>query len=79
VDVLQAQLHGDTFRDILVTQDFRPTSADGDLRIPRDDELPEWFALETVAERRFGAHLDRISRLVAIHPPSAANRTLGTQ
>jgi hypothetical protein len=79
LDALQSQLYGDTFREILVTQDLRPTSAEGDLRIPRDDELPDWFVLETVAERRFGAHVDRISRLVAIHPPTAASRTLGTQ
>ena len=68
VDALQGQLGGDTFREILVTQDFRPTSATGDLRMMREDELPAWFELEPVAERRFGAHVDRISRLVAIRP-----------
>ena len=73
IDALQAQLGGDTFREILVTQDFRPTSATGDLRMMRDDELPAWFHLETVAERRFGAHVDRISRLVSIEPHASAH------
>jgi hypothetical protein len=68
VDRLRRQVGGDTFREILVTQGYRASSADGDFQLNPADRLPDWFVLETIAERRFGAHVDRISRLVAIKP-----------
>ena len=33
-----------------------------------DDLLPPNFHLETIAEKRFGGRLDRISRIVSIDP-----------
>ncbi len=63
-----------TFREVLVAQALRPTSAEGKFGIDPDDILPPNFHLETVAERRFGARLARISRIVSIdpEPPNAA-------
>jgi hypothetical protein len=52
-----------------VTQGARPTSSDGDYRLPPEDVLPDWFRLELLAERRFGTKLARISRLVAVDLP----------
>jgi hypothetical protein len=69
VERLERQMDHSTFRDLLVTQDYRATSAAGDFRLDPADHLPSWIVLETVAEKRFGAHLDRISRVVAIKPP----------
>ena len=68
VDALRDQLEQHTFRDLLVTQDYQPTDATGNFRINPPDRLPDWWILETVAEKRFGAHVDRISRLVEIKP-----------
>lgn len=59
-----------TFREVLVAQALRPTSAQGDFGLDPDDLLPPNFHLETVAEKRFGARLARISRIVSIDPES---------
>ena len=61
-----------TFREVLVAQALRPTSARGDFGIDPDDLLPPNFHLETIAEKRFGARLARISRIVAIDPAPEA-------
>lgn len=65
-DRLQFQLSAGTFREILVTQSFRPGSREGGHRLVADDVLPAGFVLEPLAERRFGTKITRISRLVAI-------------
>jgi hypothetical protein len=57
--------HG-TFREVLVSQVIRPSSAKGELIVDPDDELPDSFRLATLAEKRFGARWIRISRLVEI-------------
>jgi hypothetical protein len=57
--------HG-TFREVLVSQVIRPTSARGDPVVDPDEVLPENFHLETVTEKRFGARWIRISRLKEI-------------
>jgi hypothetical protein len=57
--------HG-TFREVIVSQVIRPTSAKGEPVIDPDEELPENFHLETLAEKRFGARWIRISRLTEI-------------
>ena len=80
----------DTFREVLVTQAIRPTDADGDMGVDPNDLMPPSYHLETIAEKRFGGRLDRISQIVSIDPapdlgrkpdqgPSApsALRTLG--
>jgi hypothetical protein len=69
-DRLAEQLHLPDFSEILVTQGARPTSLEGNYQLPPDEELPAWFHLELVAERRFGTKLARISRLVAIDLPA---------
>jgi hypothetical protein len=53
-----------TFREVLVSQMIRPSSADGDPVVDPDDELPASFELQTLAVKRFGARWVRISRLV---------------
>jgi hypothetical protein len=55
-----------TFREILVSQVIRPTSAAGDFAVDPQDELPESFKLEELAMKRFGARWVRISRLISI-------------
>jgi len=61
-----------TFCEILVTQALRPTTPEGKFGIDPDDLLPETFRLETLAEKRFGGRMERLSRLVAVDPDPAA-------
>lgn len=68
-DRLQFQLQARTFREILVMQSLRPTSEDGAHGTTPEDSLPPSFKLETVAQKRFGTRLSRISRLVAVELP----------
>lgn len=70
-DRLRFQLETGTFREILVTQSFRPSTRDGLHQMVPEDMLPAGFMLEPLAERRFGTKLTRISRLVAVPPPVA--------
>jgi Dolichyl-phosphate-mannose-protein mannosyltransferase len=71
-DRVQHNLQESLFREILVMQSFRPTTADGDHAMVPEDKLPPGFELEFIAERRFGTKLTRISRLVAVALPPAA-------
>ena len=72
-DRLEYQLAHGTFREILVLQSLRPTSADGGHQLLPEDRVPAGFELELMAEKRFGTRIARISRLVAVHPsPGAA-------
>ncbi len=57
-----------TFREVIVSQALRPTSAQGDLGIEPNDLLPAHFRLEPLAQKRFGTRWIRLSRLVAIDP-----------
>ena len=66
---LQYNLAAGTFQEVLVTQTFRPTTAEGDHQLPLADQLPKNFTLEFLAERRFGTRITRISRLVAVELP----------
>jgi hypothetical protein len=65
-DRILYHLEQGTFQEVLVFQRFRPTSADGEFGLDPEDILPEGFKLERVTERRFGASLHRISRLITI-------------
>jgi hypothetical protein len=58
----------DTFKEVLVTQAIRPTDADGDMGVDPADMMPATYHLEMIAEKRFGARLDRVSRIVSIDP-----------
>ncbi len=61
----------DTFKEVLVTQAIRPTDADGDMGVDPNDLMPPSYHLETLAEKRFGGRLDRISRIASIDPAPA--------
>ncbi len=61
-----------TFREVLVLQSWRPVGAAGGFQLDPRDRLPAAYVLEPVAERRFGGHLARISRVVAINLPPPA-------
>ena len=61
-----------TFREVVVSQVLRPTSGQGEMIVDPDEELPENFRLETVAEKRFGARWIRISRVREILPETVA-------
>jgi hypothetical protein len=67
-DRIAYQLTQPTFQEVLVMQGLRPVSAEGYHQIVPEDRLPDNFELESLAERRFGTKIARISRLVAIHP-----------
>lgn len=69
-DRLAEHLHLPDFKEILVTQSMRPTSADGQYQLVPEEALPDWIHLELLAERRFGTKLARISRVVSIDLPA---------
>ena len=66
-------LHEGTFREVIIAQALRPTSANGDMGIDPDDLMPDNFRLEPIAVKRFGGRWARLSRLVAIDPPPVAD------
>lgn len=70
-DRLEAQLHDANFTEILVLQTLQPMSAEGDHGVIPAERLPG-FRLETVAEKRFGTKLARISRLVGLDEAALA-------
>ncbi len=72
-DRIQEQLLGNHFTEILVMQTFRPTTPDGDHQLSPEDRLPKGFEIEFLAERRMGTRITRISRLVSVTLPAAAN------
>lgn len=76
-DRLQHQLSQPLFDEILVIQALRPTSAEGDFRLPEEESLPDFFRTELLAEKRFGTRLCRVSRLVAVDLPSGWEPPLG--
>ena len=57
-----------TFREVIVSQVLRPISADGDAIVDPNDEVPDNFRLQTIAEKRFGGRWIRVSRLMEIVP-----------
>ena len=65
----------DTFKEVLVAQALRPSDANGDMGVDPDDLMPPSYHLETIAEKRFGARLDRVSRIVSIDPEPRAPRS----
>ena len=68
---LRYHLAQGTFREILVAQALRPTTREGKFGVDPDDLLPDGFRLETLAEKRFGGRMARVSRLVAVDPEPA--------
>jgi hypothetical protein len=70
-DRLKFHLDAGTFREVLVTQSFRPSDVDGRHQLTPGDVMPAGFKLEPIAERRFGTKINRISRLVALELPAA--------
>jgi hypothetical protein len=60
-----------TFKEVIVTQAIRPTSAEGDMGVDPEDLMPPSFHLQKIAEKRFGGRLDRLSRIVSIDPEPA--------
>jgi hypothetical protein len=57
-----------TFKEVIVAQAIRPTTADGDMGVDPEDLMPASFHLQKIAEKRFGGRLDRLSRIVSIDP-----------
>jgi Dolichyl-phosphate-mannose-protein mannosyltransferase len=72
-DRLAYQMSEGIFRDVFVTQTFRPTTADGEHEMLPEDRLPPAFRLQLVDERRFGTRLTRISRVLAVEPSAPAS------
>ncbi len=69
-DRLKYQLEQGPYRDILVVQALRPTTAEGDHQLVPEDRLPPGFTLELMVEKRFGTKISRISRLVSVQLPA---------
>lgn len=65
----QIKFHLDrqTFDEVLVFQIYRPAGADDGFQLEAEDRLPSNYELETVAERRFGSRIARISRLTRLN------------
>ena len=76
-DQLRYHLAQGTFREIFVAQALRPTAAEGKFGVDPDDLLPANFRLETLAEKRFGGRMARVSRLVAVDPDPPAPAKAG--
>lgn len=67
-------LRAGTFREVLVAQILRPTSAQGDAGVDPEDELPPEFKLQPIDRKRFGMRWIRISRVTAVEvEPAPAN------
>lgn len=60
-----------TFDEVLVAQALRPTTANGRFGVDPDDLMPPNYRLQTIAEKRFGGRMARLSRLIAIGPAPA--------
>jgi hypothetical protein len=55
-----------TFKEVIVAQALRPTSAKGEMGVDPDDLMPASYRLEPIVEKRFGGRYSRLSRMVAI-------------
>jgi hypothetical protein len=55
-----------TFKEVIVAQALRPTSAKGEMGVDPDDLMPASYRLEPIVEKRFGGRYSRLSRLVGI-------------
>ncbi|MBS0664163.1 MAG: glycosyltransferase family 39 protein [Verrucomicrobia bacterium] len=71
-DQIRYHLAQGTFREVLVTQALRPTTPEGRFGLDPDDELPPTFHLETLAIKRFGGRMERLSRIVSVDPAPPA-------
>jgi hypothetical protein len=67
-----------TFREVIVAQGLRPTSARGEMGIDPNDILPPEFHLETLSERRFGGRWSRISKVTMIDAPRTQSKSSGS-
>jgi hypothetical protein len=63
-----------SFREVLVSQVVRPTTAAGDAGVDPADTLPDGFRLEAIERKRFGARWVRLSRLVGVEPGPPVTR-----
>jgi hypothetical protein len=58
----------DTFKEVIISQAIRPVDGDGAMGVDPEDLMPPTFHLQTIAEKRFGGRIDRLSRVVSIDP-----------
>ena len=72
---IKFHLTAGTFREVIVAQALRPTSARGEMGVDPDDLMPANYRLEPIAEKRFGGRYARLSRLVAIDDAAVAAAT----
>lgn len=79
-DALAFHLAHHTFDEVLVTQTLVPAPTQGGYWIAPEHRLPENYVLETLATRRFGTKIDRISLLKEIRPkePSSDDKPAET-
>jgi hypothetical protein len=65
-DQIRYHLGEGTFKEVIIVQALRPTTAQGDIGIDPEDLMPASFRLEPIALKRFGGRWVRLSRVVAI-------------
>jgi hypothetical protein len=70
-DEIRYHMGQGTFKEVLVSQALRPTSAEGDMGIDPEDVMPGNYHLRMIAEKRFGSQVDRLSRIESIDPEPA--------
>lgn len=70
---LKFHMESGTFREVLVSQYYRPTGSEGGFVLDPRDELTPAFVLEPLTERQIGGRLLRISRVVEIRPTVAVD------
>ena len=69
---LRYHMRAGTFSEVLVAQDLKPSTPDGDMGIDPKDVLPDSFKLKTLKIQRFGSRWTRISQLVDVDIPDPA-------
>ena len=67
-----------SFKEVIVAQALRPTSAKGEMGVDPDDLMPPGYRLEPIVEKRFGGRYSRLSRLVAIEEAAGGGPSVGT-
>jgi hypothetical protein len=67
-DDIRYHMGQDTFKEVIISQAIRPVDGDGAMGVDPEDLMPPTFHLQTIAEKRFGGRIDRLSRVVSIDP-----------
>ena len=75
----QVKFHLDhhTYDEVIVGQALSAVGPDGGFQVDPEDRLPDSYVLETIAERRFGVRICRLSRVIEIRLPKKPRLEMG--